>query len=66
MRKAKPRDPQQEAIKFALTVAKRWGVQTVVVREDESYRVQLAGVRCPGAALVGYTDTDGAFFTFTS
>ncbi len=65
MRKPKMRDAQQEAIKFALDVAKRWGVKTVVLHQDDAYRVQLEGIRSPGAALIGYTDADGAFFTFT-
>lgn len=66
MRKPKARNAQEEAIRFALDVAKRWGVKTAVLRMDGEYRVQLDGIRCPGAALVGVTDTDGAFFTFLS
>jgi hypothetical protein len=64
MRKPRPRNPQQEAIRFALMVAKRWGVRTVVLRKDDVYRVHLEGIRWPGAALVGMTDAAGAFFVF--
>jgi len=64
MRRARRRNPQQEAIRFALTVAKRWGVRTVVLRKDGVYRVHIEGIRWPGAALVGVTDAAGAFFVF--
>jgi hypothetical protein len=66
MRKTKSRNAQEEAIRFALDVAKRWGVKAAVLQKDGEYRVQLDGIRCPGAALIGVTDSDGAFFTFLS
>jgi hypothetical protein len=63
-RRRHPRNPQQQAIKFALTVARRWGVRTVVLRKDDVYRVHLEGIRWPGSALVGVTDAAGVFFVF--
>ena len=64
VRRPRARNAQQEAVQFALTVAKRWGVKTVVLRKDGVYRVHLEGVSWPGASLVGITDAAGAFFVF--
>ncbi len=64
VRRPRARNPQQEAVQFALTVARRWGVKTVVLRKDDVYRVHLEGASWPDAKLVGVTDAAGAFFVF--